>query len=347
MLNKIERLDILAPDIFEQCIGYQGAGKWIAIYIEHEINQTICSDGKTVIAASSDIWSILLSSLRTSTQFQELGLESQKCLLLDRSSRVFYAAEQTTAQQLLQQPYCLDLYCLLNSKSDGKQPVEIALVKDNVRTKLLHRLRERGSSSITTNVIKALAASAAGFAVMLLAGSRFSKVNVPVNATNQYKSALVQVAFNPSKQNISGAVKTAFNPELPYAEALILNQNKLSISAQKEVHFAFEVLGYLFEICTLLSIAKSILSETRTMGDWQTPAFRLLALQLCLFYVNLLTALAVFSSGVAVIYFLVTALSSLVWLNFDLIESIARESAFSDHKFYSNLKTVFCKNKKA
>jgi len=347
MLNQIKRLDILAPDIFEQCIDYQGAGKWIAIYFEPEINQTICSDGKTVIAASSDIWSVLLSPLSTSSQFQELGLESQKCLLLDRSSRVFYVAEQTTAQRLLQQPYCLDLYCSLNSKSDGKQPVEIALVKEKSRTKLLHTPPDRSSSSVTPNVIKAVAATAAGFAVMLLAGSRLPKVNVPVNATNQYKSALVQVAFNPSKENISGAVKTAFNPELPYAEALILNQNKILASSQKELHLAFELLGSLFEVCILLSIAKCILAESRNMGDWQTPAFRLLALQLCLFYVNLLTALAVFSSGVAVIYFLVTASSSLAWLSFDSIESLVRQSVFSDHRFYSRLSSVLCRDKKA
>jgi|GEM_PF-5650830 len=118
MSEEIKCLGVLAPENFEKSLNYRGQENWLEIHLEPEINQTICSDGKTFTSTSPDLWRIIIEYLVNNSKLQGVYFSNQHCLLLDRQTRFLYVGEQLIVQRYLQQSNCLDLFVAFHEDKD-------------------------------------------------------------------------------------------------------------------------------------------------------------------------------------------------------------------------------------
>jgi hypothetical protein len=121
MSNLIQRLEITAHPQLEKSLGYRGGNRWVAWRWEPEIDQLICSDGKTVGTGNNMPWLVFLQHDLVHPALQEYNLSEgdRHWLLLDRETRNLYVGEGKAVQSLLEQPESLVLLaCLDSSKTD-------------------------------------------------------------------------------------------------------------------------------------------------------------------------------------------------------------------------------------
>lgn len=121
MSNLVQRLNITAHPQLEKSLGYRGESLWVAWRWEPEIEQLICSDGKTVETGNNMAWLVFLQHDLVQPVLQEynLGEGDRHSLLLDRTSRNLYIGEGTAIQSLLEQPESLGLLTCLDSNTKG------------------------------------------------------------------------------------------------------------------------------------------------------------------------------------------------------------------------------------
>ncbi|HBK99625.1 MAG TPA: hypothetical protein DD001_21050, partial [Microcoleaceae bacterium UBA10368] len=105
----------------EKSLGYRGDSPWVAWRWEPEIEQLICSDGKTVETGNNMAWLVFLQHDLVQPVLQEynLGEGDRHSLLLDRKTRNLYIGEGTAIQSLLEQPESLCLLTCLNGNTKG------------------------------------------------------------------------------------------------------------------------------------------------------------------------------------------------------------------------------------
>lgn len=121
MSNLVQRLNITAHLQLEKSLGYRGDSPWVAWRWEPEIEQLICSDGKTVETGNNMAWLVFLQHDLVQPVLQEynLGEGDRHSLLLDRKTRNLYIGEGTAIQSLLEQPESLCLLTCLNGNTKG------------------------------------------------------------------------------------------------------------------------------------------------------------------------------------------------------------------------------------
>ncbi|HCV30068.1 MAG TPA: hypothetical protein DGO89_07465 [Microcoleaceae bacterium UBA9251] len=121
MSNLVQRLNITAHPQLEKSLGYRGDSPWVAWRWEPEIEQLICSDGKTVETGNNMAWLVFLQHDLVQPVLQEynLGEGDRHSLLLDRKTRNLYIGEGTAIQSLLEQPESLCLLTCLNGNTKG------------------------------------------------------------------------------------------------------------------------------------------------------------------------------------------------------------------------------------
>jgi len=119
--NLVQRLNITAHPQLEKSLGYRGDSPWVAWRWEPEIEQLICSDGKTVETGNNMAWLVFLQHDLVQPVLQEynLGEGDRHSLLLDRKTRNLYIGEGTAIQSLLEQPESLCLLTCLNGNTKG------------------------------------------------------------------------------------------------------------------------------------------------------------------------------------------------------------------------------------
>jgi hypothetical protein len=105
----------------KKSLGYRGDSPWVAWRWEPEIEQLICSDGKTVETGNNMAWLVFLQHDLVQPVLQEynLGEGDRHSLLLDRKTRNLYIGEGTAIQSLLEQPESLCLLTCLNGNTKG------------------------------------------------------------------------------------------------------------------------------------------------------------------------------------------------------------------------------------
>lgn len=121
MSNLVQRLEITAHPQLEKSLGYRGDSTWVAWRMEPEIEQVICSDGKTVGAGNNMAWLVFLQHdlVKPALQQYNLGEGDRYSLLLDRKTRNLYVGEGSAVQRLLEQPESLVLLACLDDSSKG------------------------------------------------------------------------------------------------------------------------------------------------------------------------------------------------------------------------------------
>ncbi len=125
MSNLVQRLGITAHRQLEKSLGYRGDSRWVAWRWEPDIDQIICSDGKTVGTGNNMAWLVFLQHdlVQPAVQDYNFAEVDRYWLLLDTETRNLYVGEGKAVQSLLEQPESLALLaCLDGGNADRPNP---------------------------------------------------------------------------------------------------------------------------------------------------------------------------------------------------------------------------------
>ena len=319
MSSRLKRLEISAPASFEQTIGYHGESEWLAIHLETQINQIVCSDGKTVIINNSAFWEVMLDSLISNSHLHLETFSEKHCFLLNRKTRTLYTGEQTVIERYLQQNPCLELFAAFQNDVDaGSQHAS-----NDKKTRVNAHQPRLKTNSFIAQVIKGVTVVGVAATFLMVAVNRLPKNTRPVRMVSQHEATIFQAVFNPNPQTLIDAATASVDPSLPSVEAIILTQNRLPASVQLEWHFMMKLfqLGYeasLFFLVVRLGCLVIKKSESVSV-NFQI----MLLLPTGLVFVNLLSAMALASVTSATVFFLDLAVALMTWSLVSSVENIA------------------------
>jgi hypothetical protein len=319
MSSRLKRLDISAPAIFEQTIGYHGESEWLAIHLEPQIEQIVCSDGNSVIINNSDFWEIMLDCLISNSHLHLETFSEKYCFLLNRKTRIMYTGEQAVIERYLQHADCLNLFAAFQSDVDtGSQCTSTELQK-SVNP---HQSRLK-TNSLIAQVIKGLTVAGVAAAFLMVAVNRLPKNLQPVRMVSQHEATILQAAFNPNPQTLIDAATASVDPSLPSVEAIILTQNRLTASAQLEWHLIMKLFQLGYEACLFLLVVRSGVLVIKKSESVSINFQIILLLPTGLVFVNLLSAMALASVTSATVLFLDLAVALVTWSLANSVENIA------------------------